>query len=105
MICGCGFVLWCSVGLFYGGCGFVGGGCVVLALDCFFFFFLVQLLGFVVVAGGPTVGWVFVAPLEWVLGQWVVAWVCYLGFFFFFFFFLSVDGRLWVAGGGGVKCV
>ena len=35
----CGFVLWCSVGLFYGGCGFVGGGCAVLALDCVFFFF------------------------------------------------------------------
>ena len=75
MICGCGFVLWCSVGLFYGGCGFVGGA--MLALDCVFFFFLVQLLGFmvvtggptvevveVVVAGGPTVGWVSVAPLE-----------------------------------------
>ena len=74
MICGCGFVLWCSVGLFYGGCGFVGGGCAVLALDCvFFFFFLVQLLGFVVVevvvTGGPTVGWVSVAPSKWVLGQ------------------------------------
>ena len=26
-------------------------------------------------------------------------------FFFFFFFFFGVDGRLWVAGGGGVKCV
>ena len=38
MICGCGFVLWCSVGLFYGGCGFVGGGCAVLVLDCVFFF-------------------------------------------------------------------
>ena len=36
----------------------------------------------VVVAGGPTVGWVSVAPLEWVLGQWVVVWV-------FFFFFLG----------------
>ena len=23
----------------------------------------------------------------------------------FFFFFLGVDGRLWVAGGGGVRCV
>ena len=22
-----------------------------------------------------------------------------------FFFFLGVNGRLWVAGGGGVKCV
>ena len=22
-----------------------------------------------------------------------------------FFFFLGVDGRLWVAGGGGVRCV
>ena len=32
MICGCGFVLWCSVGLFYGGCGFVGGGSAVLVL-------------------------------------------------------------------------
>ena len=39
MICGYGFVLWCSMGLFYGGCGFVGGGCAVLALDCVFFFF------------------------------------------------------------------
>ena len=77
-------------------------------------FFLVQLLGFmvvtggptvevveVVVASGPTVGWVSVAPLEWVLGQWVVVWV-------FFFFFLGVDGRLWVAsggGGGGIRCM
>ena len=26
-------------------------------------------------------------------------------FFFFFFFFFGVDGRLWVTGGGGVKCV
>ena len=55
----------------------------------------------VVVAGGPTVGWVSVASLEWVLGQWI----CCLGFFFFFFFY----GRLWVAsgggGGGGVRCV
>ena len=43
VICGCGFVLWCSVGLFYGGCGFVGGGSAVLALD-FVFSFFVQLL-------------------------------------------------------------
>ena len=27
------------------------------------------------------------------------------GLRFFFFFFFGVDGRLWVAGGGGVKCV
>ena len=27
VICGYGFVLWCAMGLFYGGCGFVGGGC------------------------------------------------------------------------------
>ena len=79
----------------------------MLALDCVFFFFLVQLLGFVVVAGGATVGCVSVAPSEWVLGQWVAAWVCCLGFFFFFF---GVDGRLWVTGGGcggggGVRCV
>ena len=71
-----------------------------------FFFFLVQLLGFVVVTGGPTVGWVSVALSKWVLGQWVATWVCCLGFFFFVF---GVDGRLWVAGGGcgggGVKCV
>ena len=103
------------VGLFYGGCGSVGGGCAVLVVLCwhwivFFFFFLVQLLGFVVVAGGPTVGWMSVAPLEWVLGQWVAAWVCCLGFcfLFWFFFFLGVDGRLWVAsggGGGGVRCM
>ena len=99
------------MGLFYGGCGFVGGGCAVLVVLCWrwivFFFFLVQLLGFVVVAGGPTVGWVSVAPSKWVLGQWVAAWVCCLGFFFFFF---GVDGRLWVTGGGcgggdGVRCV
>ena len=75
----------------------------------FFFFFLVQLLGFVVVVGGPTVGWVSVALSEWVLGQWVAVWVCYL-VFIFFIFFLGVDGRLWVAagggsGGGGVRCV
>ena len=89
MICGCGFVLWCSVGLFYGGCGFVGGA--MLALDCVFFFFLVQLLGFVVVAGGPMVGWVYVASSEWVLGQWVAAWVCCLGFFIFIFLVLTVD--------------
>ena len=61
----------------------------VLCLRWIVFFFLVQLLGFVVVAGGPTVevvevvvaggptvGWVFVAPSEWVLGQWMAAWVC-----------------------------
>ena len=108
MICGCGFVLWCSVGLFYGGYGFVSGGCAVLVVLCwrwfvfFFFFFFVQLLGFVVVAGGPTMGWVSVAPLECVLGQWVGAWV-----FLFFFFFFGVDSRLWVGGGGGggVRCV
>ena len=23
----------------------------------------------------------------------------------YFFFFLGVNGRLWIAGGGGVKCV
>ena len=51
----------------------------------------------VVVAGGPTVGWVYVAPSKWVLGQWVAAWG--------FFFFCGVDGRLWVASGSGVKCV
>ena len=28
-----------------------------------------------------------------------------MGCFFFFFFFLGVDGRLWVVGGGGVRCV
>ena len=28
-----------------------------------------------------------------------------VGFFFFFFFFFGVDGRLWVGGGGGVRCV
>ena len=87
----------------------VAVGLLAMAVLCWrwivFFFFLVQLLGFVVVAGGPTMGWVFVAPSEWVLGQWVAAWVCCLGFFFFFFF-LGVDGRLWVAaGGGGVRCV
>ena len=103
MVCGCGFVLWCSVGLFYCGYGFVGGGCAVLVMLCWrwivFFFFLVQLRGFVVVAGRPTVGWVSVASSKWVLGQWVVAWV------FFFFFFFGVDGRLWVGGSGGVRCV
>ena len=54
--------------------------CVGVGL-CVFFFFLVQLRGFVVVAGGLTVevvevvvagglmvGWVSVAPSEWVLG-------------------------------------
>ena len=55
-----------------------------------------------VVASGPTMGWVTMAPSKWVLGQWVAAWVCCLGFFFFFF---GVDSRLWVGGGGGVKCV
>ena len=91
--------------------------CVAIGL-CFFFF-LVQLLGFVVMAGGPTVevvevvvaggsmvGWVSMASSEWVLGQWVAGWVCCLGFFFFFF--LGVDGKLWVVtggGGGGVRGV
>ena len=71
------------MGLFYGGCGFVGGGYAVLVLDCvFFFFFWVQLLGFVVMVSGPMMGWVSVAPSEWVLGQWVAAWVFCLGFFF-----------------------
>ena len=111
----CGLWLWVCFVVF---CGFVllwlwvcwwwlcCVGDAMLALDCVFFFFLVQLLGFVVVAGGPTVGWVSVAPSKWVLGQWVAAWICCLGFFFFFF---GVDGRLWVAGGGcgggGVRCV
>ena len=27
------------------------------------------------------------------------------GLRFFFFFFFGVDGRLWVASGGGVRCV
>ena len=35
------------------------------------------------------------------LGQWVAGWDCCPGFFFFF----GVDGRLWVGGGGGVRCV
>ena len=44
MVCGCGFALWCSMGLFYCGYGFVGGGCAVLVMLCwrwivFFFFF------------------------------------------------------------------
>ena len=63
----------------------------------------------VVVVGGSTVGWMSMAPSEWVLGQWVAGWVCCLGFFFFF---LGVDGKLWVVvggggggGGGGVRCV
>ena len=60
----CGFVLWWL---------WVCWWCYVGVGLCFFFFFLVQLLGFVVVevvvTGGPTVGWVSVAPSEWVLGQ------------------------------------
>ena len=55
--------------------------CVGVGL-CFFFFFWVQLLGFVVMVSGPMMGWVSVAPSEWVLGQWVAAWVFCLGFFF-----------------------
>ena len=35
--------------------------------------------------------------------SWVWVWVCRRGLLFFFFF--GVDGRLWVASGGGVKCV
>ena len=46
-----------------------------------------------IVVGGEGVG-----LLVWV-------WVCCRGLLFFFFFFFCVDGRLWVAGGGGVKCV
>ena len=82
----------------------------MLPLDCvFFFFFFGSATGFVVmasgptvevvevvVAGGSTVGWVSMAPSEWVLGQWVAGWVCCLGFFFF-----GVDGKLWVVAGGG----
>ena len=73
-----------------------GFGCAVLPLDCVFFFFFGSATGFVVmasgptvevvevvVAGGSTVGWVSMAPSEWVLGQWVAGWVCCLGFFFF----------------------
>ena len=49
MICGCGFVLWCSVGLFYCGYGFVGGGCAVLVMLCWrwivFFFFSCSAIG------------------------------------------------------------
>ena len=65
VICGCGFVLWCAMGLFCGGCGFVGDAVLVPwwwlcsifflvigdfvwsrlrkkigNLGCFFFFFL-----------------------------------------------------------------
>ena len=61
----------------------------------------------VVVAGGSTVGWVSMAPSEWVLDQWVAGWVCCLGFFFFFFFWV-LTVKLWVVvggGGGGVRCV
>ena len=37
----------------------------------------------------------------WVIGVW-----CLTVWFFFFFWGWGVDGRLWVAGGGGgVKCV
>ena len=31
--------------------------------------------------------------------------VCLFFFCFFVFFVFGVDGRLWVAGGGGVRCV
>ena len=47
--------------------------------------------------------WVIGAGL-WCLDDWCLVFDG-LGFFFFFFFF-GVDGRLWVAsGGGGVRCV
>ena len=101
MICGCGFVLWCSVGLFYGGCGFVSGA--MLALDCVFFFGSatrvcgcgwwadggVGICGFIGVGFGSVGGSVGLLP----------------GFFYFYFF--GVDSRLWVGGGGGggVRCV
>ena len=35
----------------------------------------------------------------------MVDWCYSLSTFFFFFFFLGVDGRLWVAGSGSVRCV
>ena len=95
MICGYGFVLWCSMGLFYGGCGFVGGGCAVLALDCVFFFFWFSYRGL----------WLWLVGRRWGgclwlrrSGFWVsgwrrgfVAWV-----FFFFFLVLTVDYGLLV---------
>ena len=81
------------VGLFCGVlwvCFMVAVGLLVVAMLCWWccvgiglcFFFLVQLLGFVVMVSGPMMGWVSVAPSEWVLGQWVAAWVFCLGFFF-----------------------
>ena len=40
VICGCGFVLWCVVGLFCGGCGFVGGAVLVVVMPHFFLYFV-----------------------------------------------------------------
>ena len=41
VICGCGFVLWCAMGLFCGGCGFVGDAVLVpWWWLCHIFFFI-----------------------------------------------------------------
>ena len=39
MICGCGFVLWCAVGLFCGVVSTVIVPCFVMLWDFFFFFY------------------------------------------------------------------
>ena len=42
----------------------------------------------------------------WVGGwRWVDFNRCVDGLVLFIYFLLGVDGRLWVAGGGGVRCV
>ena len=44
--------------------------------------------------------------------SWVWVWACHgsgsrfaTAGCFFYFYFLGVEGRLWVAGSGGVRCV
>ena len=72
-ICGCGFVLWCVVGLFCGDCGFVGDAVLVVVVPHFFFIILFVIGDFV---------W---SGLRKKIGD--------LVFFFFF--------SLWTGGGGG----
>ena len=91
------FMVFC--GLFNGGCGFVGGGYVVLALDCVFFFFWFSYWGL----------WLWLMGRQWggVCGSVRVGSRSVGGSMGLLpgFFFFGVDSRLWVGGGGGVKCV
>ena len=106
MIYGCGFVLWCSGGLFYGGFGFVSGGCAVLVVLCwrwivFFFFFFFCSATRVCGCGWWADGGVGVCGSIGVRFGSVGGGVGF-SFFFFFFLVLTVDYGLVVVVVSGV---